>query len=111
MPVAVISKAEERGRRRLARLRYLRRFLSTSFDEPVGSHIASDGVRGYYIDMRAKAPVPAFPSRWPEFVDSLNWDAVAQWALGCYERYLDAGDERWLSAMRQGGEFLLCNLQ
>jgi hypothetical protein len=108
--MAGISKADPRKRGGKPRPRKLSRFLSMSFDEPVGSRIDAEAVRGYYIDLRVKARAPTLPSRWPGLVDALNWDAVGQWALGCYERYLDGGDERWLSAMRQGGDFLLSNL-
>src|SRR4051794_41834795 len=60
-----MSKADERRRGGVARVRDVSRFLSTSFDEPVGSQIDPDGVRGYYIDLRVKARIPDFAEAWP----------------------------------------------
>ena len=88
------------------------RFLSTeqSFPIPLGSHIGDGSIRGYYIDMRVKAAEPALPRGWDRFTGEVVWVAIAQWALGCYEHYLHGGDDRWLSAMRDGGDLLLRNI-
>ena len=88
------------------------RFLSTeqSFPIPLGSQIGEGSVRGYYIDMRVKAAEPALPPSWARFSDKTLWVAIAQWALGAYEHYLESGDDRWLTGMRDAGEFLLRNV-
>ena len=71
-----------------------------------GPAVDVTGVRGYPIDMRVKAQSPQWPlqgmsSPADEYV------AVAQFGLGCYERYLAGEGEVWLAAAKQVGEFLL----
>jgi heparosan-N-sulfate-glucuronate 5-epimerase len=89
----------------------LAQFLSTeeSFRLPLGARIGDGSVAGYYIDMRVKAPEPALPAEFARAAGEVNWDAVAQWALGCHEHWLETGDGRWLEAMRAGGEVLVRN--
>jgi heparosan-N-sulfate-glucuronate 5-epimerase len=77
----------------------LQEFLSVSFNQPIGPRIRTDGLGGYYIDMRVKATSP----RWPA-TDDLPPDAegfhvaVAQWGLAAYEHWLATGSEKWLAA-------------
>jgi heparosan-N-sulfate-glucuronate 5-epimerase len=47
------------------------------------------------------------PAGWDRLSGQLNWDAPAQWALGCHEHWLETRDRRWLDAMRTGGELLI----
>jgi hypothetical protein len=78
----------------------LGRFLSVSFNQPLGQRIAPDGVRGYYIDMRVKAKSPAWPSSdLPPLDDALKV-VIAQWGLGAYEHWLETGREEWLAGAR-----------
>ena len=73
---------------------------------PRGPAVDPSGVRGYPIDMRIKAQSP----RWPP--DGMSSPAdeyvpVAQFGLGCYERYLAGDGEVWLATARQVCEFLV----
>ncbi|MBA3263647.1 MAG: hypothetical protein H0T69_14480 [Thermoleophilaceae bacterium] len=78
----------------------LGRFLSISFNQPLGPRISPDGVRGYYIDMRVKAKSPSWPSSdIPPLEDALQV-VVAQWGLGAFEHWLETGREEWLGAAR-----------
>ncbi len=61
---------------------------------PVGERFDANGVRGYYIDMRAKADAPTWPGGRELHI------AAIQWALGCYERYAAGEGEEWLNAAR-----------
>jgi heparosan-N-sulfate-glucuronate 5-epimerase len=108
--VAVISKADARRRGGVARVRDVSRFLSTSFDEPVGPHIDRDGVRGYYIDLRVKARKPDFAEAWPWEPNGAPWVACAQMGLGGYERYLAGEGHEWLELARRAGERIAAHL-
>jgi heparosan-N-sulfate-glucuronate 5-epimerase len=78
---------------------------SSSFFLPVGPQIDPDGVRGYPIDLRIKA----------QDADGIDTDpgpdilyvGLTQYALGCFERWLAEGDERWLHAASTTAERLL----
>jgi hypothetical protein len=73
----------------------------------VGHNIELGAVRGYPIDLTVKAAVAHWP---PPFVLRYSeppWQAVFQWGLGCYERYLDDGDERGLEAATRAGRYAL----
>lgn len=81
----------------------LGRFLSVSFEQPVGPRIRHDGVGGYYIDMRVKATSP----EWPPPRDLPPLDSaeaihviVAQWGLAAHEHWLATGREEWLAGAR-----------
>lgn len=87
----------------------LRKFLSTSFDEPVGSHIDPDGVRGYYLDLSTKAHVADWPAAWPWPPGEKPWVAFAQRGIGAYERYLSGDGEEWLGLARKIGDVLCEN--
>jgi hypothetical protein len=99
-----MSKADQKRRGGVPRLRNLSRFLSTSFDEPVGSQIDPDGVRGYYIDLRIKARNPDIAVAWPWEPGQAPWVACSQLGLGVYERYLAGEGEQWLGLARAIGE-------
>ena len=79
----------------------LRRFLSTTFGEPLGSRIDPTGVRGYYVDLSVKASDSARPP------DGGLPAAVCQWGLGAFERHLAGEDGDWLAAAVSSGEWLL----
>ncbi len=79
----------------------LRRFLSTTFGEPLGSRIDPTGVRGYYVDLSVKASDSAQPP------DGGLPAAVCQWGLGAFERHLAGEDGDWLAAAVGSGEWLV----
>jgi hypothetical protein len=72
---------------------------------PLGPAIDPQSVAGYPIDMRAKAQ-----SRWPAEA-TRSWAAeyvyVAQYGLGCYERFLAGDGEVWLDAALDVGRHLV----
>jgi hypothetical protein len=105
-----MSKADERRRGGVARVRDVSRFLSTSFDEPVGSQIDPDGVRGYYIDLRVKARIPDFAEAWPWEPGEAPWVACAQLGIGGYERYLAGEGDEWLELARGAGDRIAAHL-
>jgi hypothetical protein len=73
---------------------------------PVGSHVDRDGVRGYPIDMRVKAQSVPWPPASLAAPDA-PFVAVAQYGLGCYERWLAGEGEAWLEAARAVGNHLV----
>jgi heparosan-N-sulfate-glucuronate 5-epimerase len=85
----------------------LRRFLSISFDQPLGAHIDAQGLNGYYLDMRVKATSPRWPSEDLPPLDRALHQVVAQWGLGAYEHFLESGREEWLEGARAACGFLL----
>jgi hypothetical protein len=108
--MAVMSKADQRKRGGVPKLRNLSRFLSTSFDEPVGSQIEPGRVRGYYIDLRVKARSSDLEVAWPWAPGEAPWVSFSQLGLGSYERYLAGDGDEWLSLARQVGD-RLCDHQ
>jgi heparosan-N-sulfate-glucuronate 5-epimerase len=84
-------------------------FFSTarSFSPSVGSQVGENEVRGYYLDLRFKAESPAWPPPWLPPRDRQLHVATAQWALGCYERFLHGEGEEWLGAAIDAGDYLL----
>jgi heparosan-N-sulfate-glucuronate 5-epimerase len=78
----------------------LGRWLSVSFNQPLGQHIDPDGVRGYYVDLRVKAKNPTWPTPDLGAVDRTMKVAIAQWGLGAFEHWLATGREEWLAAAR-----------
>ena len=78
-----------------------------SFRQPLGSRIEPGAVRGYYIDLTAKAETPRWPPEWWLRHDRQQYIAVSQWGLACHERFLLDGDEAWLAAARATGDYLL----
>ena len=79
----------------------VRAFLSTTFDEPLGTRIEPGEVRGYYVDLTIKANDPAQPPH-----GGLP-ATVCQWGLGAYERHLAGEGQEWLAAALRCGEWLL----
>lgn len=74
---------------------------------PEGPRIDRSQVRGYYIDFKVKAPSPHWPPDELRAPGEGLYVVLAQWALGCHERYLDEGDDRWLRAAGKAADFLL----
>jgi hypothetical protein len=76
----------------------------SSFNLPAGDQFDSSGTRGYYIDMRVKADTPSW------YGESAYLHVVAaQWALGCFERYVAGEGEAWLTAATERAQALLDN--
>jgi heparosan-N-sulfate-glucuronate 5-epimerase len=73
---------------------------------PLGPASDPLGVRGYPIDLRVKAQTPIWPR-----VDAASvandYVEVAQYGLGCHERWLIGDGEVWLDAALAVGRFLV----
>jgi heparosan-N-sulfate-glucuronate 5-epimerase len=78
---------------------------ASSFNLPVGPRIDPDGVRGYPIDLRVKAHDADGLEEDPG--DDILYVGLTQYGLGCFERWLAEGDERWLQAASTTAERLL----
>jgi heparosan-N-sulfate-glucuronate 5-epimerase len=78
-----------------------------SFATEVGSQIAKDGVRGYYVDFGFKAEEPRWPPSWLLPRDQQLHVATAQWGLGAYERFLGGEGDQWLEAALGAGRYLV----
>jgi len=78
----------------------LGRYLSVSFNQPLGQQIDADRVRGYYVDMRVKAKTPTWPTPDLPALDRALRVMIAQWGLGAFEHWLATGREEWLAAAR-----------
>jgi hypothetical protein len=78
-----------------------------SLELPLGERIDADGVAGYPIDFRVKAPDPAWPPPWLPPRERQLWVTVTQFGLGCFERHLAGEGEAWLEGARSAGEHLL----
>ena len=78
-----------------------------SFPTTVGDHVRPGEVNGYYVDLRFKAAVPHWPPEWLPQRERQMHVATAQWALGCYERFLHGDGEEWLAAAVAAGDYLL----
>jgi heparosan-N-sulfate-glucuronate 5-epimerase len=73
---------------------------------PVGSRVDPAGVAGYPIDLRVKAASPGWPGdEVPTF--TRHYVEVAQYGLGCFERWLAGEGDRWLEAALTTGRFLI----
>ncbi len=70
---------------------------------PVGPMVDPRAVRGYPIDLRVKAQ----STRWPPDGGTTNYVNVAQYGLGCYERWLAEEGEVWLHGALDTGRYLL----
>lgn len=66
-----------------------------TFFLPVGAHIDREVVRGYPIDLRVKARLPAAPDERFWAPGALHV-AVTQHALACYEHWIAGAGEQWL---------------
>ncbi len=73
---------------------------------PLGRASDAESVRGYPIDMSTKAQT----SKWPPIdAGRLHDDfvSVAQYGLGCHERWILGEGEEWLQAALAAGRFLV----
>jgi peptidoglycan/xylan/chitin deacetylase (PgdA/CDA1 family) len=73
----------------------------------VGPLIRPGEVWSYYVDLRFKAESTTWPPSWLEPWDRMYHVATAQWALGCYDRFLMGEGEGWLAAAVSAGDYLL----
>jgi heparosan-N-sulfate-glucuronate 5-epimerase len=78
-----------------------------SFSLPRGPRIDTEGLDGYYIDLRIKAETPEWPAPWYQEADHRLFVDIAQWGLGALERHLAGEGERWLAAAIAVGELLV----
>jgi hypothetical protein len=85
----------------------LGRYLSVSFNQPLGERIDPAGVRGYYSDLRVKAKDPRWPTTDLPPPEGTLKVAIAQWGLGAFEHWLATGEEQWLAAARSACEFFV----
>jgi hypothetical protein len=88
----------------------VRKFLSSSFNQPIGAQVGDGSVRGYHIDMRVKAKRSDWPDSWPWGPGENSWIALAQYGLGAYERWLAGEGEEWLATAR-GAADMMCDHQ
>jgi heparosan-N-sulfate-glucuronate 5-epimerase len=72
----------------------------------VGPALDVDAVRGYPIDLRAKA-LSVDPGLLNGRPVGSHYVVVAQYGLGCYERWLAGDGETWLDAALRVGRYLL----
>jgi hypothetical protein len=86
-----------------------RKFFSSSFQQPIGSHTQADEVRGYHIDMRVKARSAEWPEAWPWAPGEQSWIALAQLGLGAHERWVAGEGEQWLATARGVGDMMCDN--
>jgi hypothetical protein len=84
----------------------LRKFLSSSFGQPIGAHVEAGG---YYIDLRVKAWRADWPAAWPWPPGRQSWIALSQYGLGAHERWVAGEGEEWLAAARNAGDMLVGN--
>jgi heparosan-N-sulfate-glucuronate 5-epimerase len=75
----------------------LERFLSLSFGFDRGSRVDPAGVRGYPLDVSARAMDPSVPPRFRDEPGRHLWGGLMLHGLGCYERWLAGEGERWLA--------------
>ncbi len=75
------------------------------FPQQIGSRIAAETVKGYYIDLTDAAKQPEWPPPWLH-PGSLHV-GVCQWGLASYERYLAGAGNEWLTAALGAGNHLL----
>lgn len=64
----------------------------------VGDRIDASRPKGYYIDLSHEAPEPTWPPSWLSAPPGHYAVAVAQFGLGCHERFLAGEGEAWLGA-------------
>jgi heparosan-N-sulfate-glucuronate 5-epimerase len=83
----------------------------SSFTLPPGQHADDSGRRGYYVDFSEKADAPAWPPSWFPYPGYHRFMAVAQWGLGCFERYVSGEGDRWLDAAAAAGDQLVAEQQ
>lgn len=103
------SALRERLARRLRRPGASPDIFSTARSLPatVGTRVRTDRVHGYYIDFSFKSDSPRWPPDFFQPGGRVLYVALAQWALGCYERYLADDGEVWLAAARSAADQLV----
>ena len=81
---------------------------ASSFRLAPGRHVDSgDGGVGYYLDFSFKpADGESWPPPWFDPGEDL-YVAVAQWALGCHERFLSGEGDAWLDAAIGAADFMV----
>ncbi len=82
-----------------------------NFAPGIGRHIREATLGGYYIDFTIKTETPEWPPPWMRPDQPQIHVAVAQWGLGCYERFLAGEGEAWLEAASLGAEHLVNDQQ
>jgi heparosan-N-sulfate-glucuronate 5-epimerase len=88
------------------------RFSSArNFAPEVGSHVHPGSLGGYYIDFTIKTIEPEWPPPWMNPLQPQIHVAVAQWGLGCYERYLGGEGDAWLVAATRAAQHLVNDQQ
>lgn len=80
-----------------------------TFSQPPGTNFVPGELGGYYVDLSVKAQRPAWPPPWFKPHGQSYWVAVAQFGLGCHERFLAGGDEAWLATAIATGDALVAD--
>jgi len=80
---------------------------ATFYELELGTRIRPERPHGYYVDLRPKADRAGWPPHWLGEPAGHRFVAVAQWGLGCYERFLHGEGERWLEAALHAGRHLV----
>ena len=73
----------------------------------IGDRIDPRVPRGYYIDLRVKAEDPRWPPQWLAEPPGHVAIAVAQFGLGCHERFLAGDGDVWFGAAISAGDWLV----
>lgn len=73
---------------------------------PLGAKLDPAGVRGYPIDMRAKARSAQWPPQWKRSLDD-HFVSSIQYGLGCYERFIAGDGDQWLETAIALGRYLV----
>jgi heparosan-N-sulfate-glucuronate 5-epimerase len=72
----------------------------------LGPQIDPAGIRGYPIDLRVKGVSQSWPGEsHPAF--ERFWVPIAQYGIGCYERWLAGDGDGWLDAAVSTGRYML----
>lgn len=80
---------------------------STFYPPELGARIRPGQPDGYYVELRPKADGSAWPPAWLAEPAGHCFVAVAQYGLGCYERFLHGEGGSWLAAALQAGRHLV----
>lgn len=73
----------------------------------MGSRIAPEMPAGYYIDLREKAEVAAWPPPWHPYPGYHRYIALGQWGLAAFERHVLGEGGAWFDAALAAGEHLI----
>ena len=73
----------------------------------MGAFVDADAVRGYWIELREKAPDPGWPAWWFPYPGFHRFIAVGQWGLGAFDRYLAGDGEAFLAGAAGACEYLV----